>query len=108
MVQLFMGVIEAWRKAASSSTPQRTGDGTDILTIFMELKYKDGTTPTIDEITGLLIAPFVFWTTRYCYYLAIDCSDHCLSSTNYEVSGRRTTKFTRQVLLSPSTLITWF
>jgi sterol 14-demethylase len=56
MVQLFTGVIEARRKAASSSLPQQSGDGTDILTIFMDMKYKDGTAPTTDEITGLLIA----------------------------------------------------
>lgn len=61
MVQLFTQVIEARRNAAASSSSTNTtsashSDGTDILTIFMEMKYKDGTAPTTDEITGLLIA----------------------------------------------------
>ena len=51
MVELFGKVIQARR-----DNPGVGGDGTDILKIFMELKYKDGTAITNDEITGLLIA----------------------------------------------------
>eukprot|EP00538_Stauroneis_constricta_P002300 CAMPEP_0119557582 /NCGR_PEP_ID=MMETSP1352-20130426/9215_1 /TAXON_ID=265584 /ORGANISM="Stauroneis constricta, Strain CCMP1120" /LENGTH=508 /DNA_ID=CAMNT_0007604711 /DNA_START=15 /DNA_END=1541 /DNA_ORIENTATION=- len=35
--------------------PDRT-DGTDILSLFMDIKYKDGSKITSDQITGLLIA----------------------------------------------------
>lgn len=50
MVQLFTKVIQERRQH-----PERT-DGTDILSIFMDLKYKDGREITEQEVTGLLIA----------------------------------------------------
>mmetsp|Transcript_17400 Transcript_17400/g.40403 ORF Transcript_17400/g.40403 Transcript_17400/m.40403 type:complete len:408 (-) Transcript_17400:107-1330(-) len=50
MVELFSKVI-AERRADKGKT-----DGTDILSIFMDMKYKDGTQSTEEEITGLLIA----------------------------------------------------
>jgi len=55
MVKLFGKVIQARRDDPTNSSSTH-GDGTDILTIFMEMKYKDGSSPTTDEITGLLIA----------------------------------------------------
>ena len=51
MVALFSKVIQARR-----DNPGVGGDGTDILNIFMDMKYKDGTAVTNDEVTGLLIA----------------------------------------------------
>jgi sterol 14-demethylase len=51
MVELFGKVIQARR-----DNPGVGGDGTDILKIFMEMTYKDGTKISNDEITGLLIA----------------------------------------------------
>ena len=50
MVQLFNQVIEQRRQH-----PEKT-DGTDILQIFMDMKYKDGTSNSVDQVTGLLIA----------------------------------------------------
>lgn len=50
MVELFTKVIQQRREH-----PEKT-DGTDILTIFMDLKYKDGTSITEAQVTGLLIA----------------------------------------------------
>lgn len=50
MVKLFGKVIEE-RKAH----PERS-DGTDILSLFMQIKYKDGSKITVDQVTGLLIA----------------------------------------------------
>jgi len=51
MVALFTKVIKARR-----ANPGKKTDGTDILSIFMDLKYKDGTKITEREVTGLLIA----------------------------------------------------
>mmetsp|Transcript_35999 Transcript_35999/g.52760 ORF Transcript_35999/g.52760 Transcript_35999/m.52760 type:complete len:492 (+) Transcript_35999:103-1578(+) len=51
MVSLFSKVIQARRENKNAG-----GDGTDILSIFMDLKYKDGTPVTNEEVTGLLIA----------------------------------------------------
>lgn len=50
MVELFGDVIQQRRENPSRS------DGTDILQLFMGIKYKDGTPITTEEITGLLIA----------------------------------------------------
>jgi len=52
MVQLFSKVIKNRRDNPNG----KHSDGTDILTIFQDIKYKDGTPITDDEITGLLIA----------------------------------------------------
>jgi sterol 14-demethylase len=51
MVQLFSKVIDARR-----GNPNHETDGTDLLGVFMDLKYKDGTSITTEEVTGLLIA----------------------------------------------------
>lgn len=50
MVRLFSKVI-----AERKEFPERS-DGTDILSLFMEIKYKDGTPITDEQVTGLLIA----------------------------------------------------
>jgi sterol 14-demethylase len=50
MVRLFTKVIRERREF-----PERS-DGTDILSLFMDVKYKDGTPITEAEVTGLLIA----------------------------------------------------
>jgi sterol 14-demethylase len=50
MVELFSKVIRERRENPSRS------DGTDILGLFMDIKYKDGTLVTDEEVTGLLIA----------------------------------------------------
>lgn len=50
MVRLFGTVIKERRLH-----PDRS-DGTDILGLFMDIKYKDGTLITDEEVTGLLIA----------------------------------------------------
>jgi len=50
LIALFEKVINERRKHPENS------DGTDILSIFMDIKYKDGTPITTQEITGLLIA----------------------------------------------------
>jgi len=50
LVQLFGKVIKERRE-----NPERS-DGTDILSLFMEMKYKDGSLVTDEEVTGLLIA----------------------------------------------------
>lgn len=50
MVRLFTKVIRERREF-----PDRS-DGTDILSLFMDIKYKDGTPITEEEVTGLLIA----------------------------------------------------
>lgn len=50
MVELFTKVIEQRREH-----PERS-DGTDILSLFMDIKYKDGTPITMEQVTGLLIA----------------------------------------------------
>lgn len=52
MVELFSKVIKNRRENPDSSL----SDGTDILSIFMEMKYKDGTPATDEHVTGLLIA----------------------------------------------------
>jgi sterol 14-demethylase len=52
MVQLFGAVIKNRRDNPNI----KHSDGTDILTIFMETKYKDGTPITDEQVTGLLIA----------------------------------------------------
>ena len=52
MVELFGKVIKNRRDNPSV----KHSDGTDILTIFMETKYKDGTPITDEQVTGLLIA----------------------------------------------------
>jgi len=50
MVRLFAKVIKERRE-----NPERS-DGTDILSLFMDIKYKDGRPITDEEVTGLLIA----------------------------------------------------
>ena len=50
LVKLFGKVIKERREH-----PERS-DGTDILSLFMDIKYKDGTKITEEEVTGLLIA----------------------------------------------------
>ncbi len=50
MVKLFSKVIKERRSGGGKS------DGTDILSIFMDTKYKDGTRLTDEDVTGLLIA----------------------------------------------------
>lgn len=50
MVKIFSGVIAERRRA------EDTSDNTDILQVFIDMKYKDGTSLTDDEVTGLLIA----------------------------------------------------
>jgi len=50
LTELFGKVIKQRRE-----NPERS-DGTDILSLFMDMKYKDGTDVTIEEVTGLLIA----------------------------------------------------
>ena len=50
MVRLFTKVIQERRE-----NPERS-DGTDILGLFMDIKYKDGTPITMEQVTGLLIA----------------------------------------------------
>lgn len=52
MVQLFSKVIKERRENPDSNK----SDGTDILSIFMNMKYKDGSLATDEEVTGLLIA----------------------------------------------------
>lgn len=49
MVKLFSSVITKRRG-------QKSSDRTDILQVFIDMEYKDGTKATDDEITGLLIA----------------------------------------------------
>mmetsp|Transcript_65429 Transcript_65429/g.76881 ORF Transcript_65429/g.76881 Transcript_65429/m.76881 type:complete len:480 (+) Transcript_65429:215-1654(+) len=51
MDRLFGKIIESRRK-----DPTKGSDGTDILSIFMNTKYKDGTPVTNEEVSGLLIA----------------------------------------------------
>lgn len=51
MVRLFSQVIKSRKENKNAGS-----DGTDILSIFMTLKYKDGTPITDEQITGLLIA----------------------------------------------------
>jgi len=50
MVRLFSKVIKERREHPENS------DGTDILSLYMDIKYKDGTPITDEEVTGLLIA----------------------------------------------------
>lgn len=50
MVRLFTKVIQERRQNPEQS------DGTDILSLYMDIKYKDGSLITEDEVTGLLIA----------------------------------------------------
>ena len=52
MVKLFSKVIKNRRDFPD----QQHSDGTDILSIFMNVKYKDGTPITDEQVTGLLIA----------------------------------------------------
>lgn len=52
MVELFSKVIKTRRECPDESL----SDGTDILSIFMDMKYKDGTPATDEHVTGLLIA----------------------------------------------------
>jgi sterol 14-demethylase len=52
MVDLFAKVIKNRR----DNPDKQHSDGTDILSIFMDIKYKDGTKITDEEVTGLLIA----------------------------------------------------
>ncbi len=52
MVELFAKVIKNRR----DNPDKQHSDGTDILSIFMDIKYKDGTKITDEEVTGLLIA----------------------------------------------------
>ena len=50
MVKIFSKVIQARR------AKKDTADATDILQVFIDMKYKDGTTLSDDEVVGLLIA----------------------------------------------------
>jgi len=52
MVELFSKVIKNRRE----NPDKQHSDGTDILSIFMDIKYKDGSLITDEEVTGLLIA----------------------------------------------------
>jgi sterol 14-demethylase len=52
MVELFSGVIKNRRE----NPHVKHSDGTDILSIFMDVKYKDGSAITDEQVTGLLIA----------------------------------------------------
>lgn len=52
MVELFSKVI----KNRKDNPNGKHSDGTDILSIFMDIKYKDGSRITDEEVTGLLIA----------------------------------------------------
>mmetsp|Transcript_29744 Transcript_29744/g.34523 ORF Transcript_29744/g.34523 Transcript_29744/m.34523 type:complete len:493 (+) Transcript_29744:46-1524(+) len=52
MVELFAKVIKNRR----DNPNEKHSDGTDILSIFMDIKYKDGSKITDEEVTGLLIA----------------------------------------------------
>ncbi|KAL7428973.1 hypothetical protein ACHAXH_005164 [Discostella pseudostelligera] len=52
MVELFSKVIKNRRE----NPDVKHSDGTDILSIFMETKYKDGSPITDEQVTGLLIA----------------------------------------------------
>lgn len=54
MVEIFSKVIRNRREKIAKGEYQ--GDRTDILQVFMDLKYKDKSTLTEDEIVGLLIA----------------------------------------------------
>lgn len=53
MVELFSNVIRTRREKQEG---EDTSDNTDILQVFMDMKYKDGSVLTEDEIVGLLIA----------------------------------------------------
>eukprot|EP00980_Cylindrotheca_fusiformis_P026064 scaffold15305_cov126-Cylindrotheca_fusiformis.AAC.2 len=50
LVELFGKVIKERRENKGRN------DGSDILSLFMDMKYKDGTPATDEEVTGLLIA----------------------------------------------------
>jgi sterol 14-demethylase len=50
LVKIFSKVIQERRKRTD------TADATDILQVFIDMKYKDGTMLTDDEVVGLLIA----------------------------------------------------
>jgi sterol 14-demethylase len=52
MVKLFSKVIQNRRDNPNA----KHSDGTDILSIFMEIKYKDGSLISDEQVTGLLIA----------------------------------------------------
>lgn len=52
MVKLFSKVIKNRR----DHPDEQHSDGTDILSIFMDVKYKDGSPISDEEVTGLLIA----------------------------------------------------
>eukprot|EP01082_Thalassiosira_pseudonana_P013748 g12135.t1 g12135 contig6:1290334-1292027(+) len=52
MVELFSKVIKNRR----DNPDVQHSDGTDILSIFMDVKYKDGSNITDEQVTGLLIA----------------------------------------------------
>ena len=52
MVELFSKVIKNRR----DNPNVQHSDGTDILSIFMDVKYKDGSAITDEQVTGLLIA----------------------------------------------------
>eukprot|EP00985_Skeletonema_marinoi_P034939 scaffold45241_cov168-Skeletonema_marinoi.AAC.1 len=52
MVELFGKVIKNRR----DNPDVKHSDGTDILSIFMDVKYKDGSPITDEQVTGLLIA----------------------------------------------------
>jgi sterol 14-demethylase len=52
MVKKFAPIIKARREMNSEANKDRT----DILQVFVDMKYKDGTTLTDDEVVGLLIA----------------------------------------------------
>jgi sterol 14-demethylase len=52
MGKLFADVIAARRNRSAEAA----AEATDILQVFIDMKYKDGTSATSDEVTGLLIA----------------------------------------------------
>lgn len=53
MVAIFGKVIE---KRRAKQQAGQVLEGTDILQVFVDLKYKDGSTLSVDEVVGLLIA----------------------------------------------------
>ncbi|CAM9428616.1 unnamed protein product [Sphacelaria rigidula] len=54
MVTLMSGVIK--KRRAEQATGTSTVEKTDLLQVFVDMKYKDGSTNTDDQVTGMLIA----------------------------------------------------
>jgi len=55
MVELFSKAMDI-RREKIKSNPESKESYTDLLQVLMDLEYRDGTRPTDEEITGLLIA----------------------------------------------------